>query len=157
MEADAFAGGEPDDPHPHAVAFRNQRRADTTVIVLPFRPAAPAGLFSAGFTNLLSVEGSGWTNKALSLSVGTLIISNAAIDSSYAISIISNTVVKEPGTLTNSLTGTVNPKTGLLRVTFGTGVGSATLAGACAILQDSTVGGGYFVTKTNAGLIWLQP
>jgi hypothetical protein len=45
-----------------------------------------------------------------------------------------------------------------LQLTFGTGVGKATLTGSCAILQNATNGGGgNFATKTNAGLILLQP
>ncbi|MGA2747567.1 MAG: immunoglobulin domain-containing protein [Verrucomicrobiota bacterium] len=123
------------------------------------KPAAKTGLFTNGFTNLLFVEGSGWTNRAMSLNGQTLIISNAAVDSTYIISTTNSTVVKEAGSpSTNILTGTFSAKTGLLQLTFGTGVGKATLTGSCAILQNATNGGGgNFATKTNAGLILLQP
>jgi hypothetical protein len=55
------------------------------------------------------------------------------------------------------LTGTIAPKTGLLQITFGNGAGKATTVGVGAMLQNSTEGGGYFVTKTNAGAILLRP
>ena len=56
---------------------------------------------------------------------------------------------------TNSLRGTLNPKTGALKLIFGDGDGKAT--GYAAFLQDQTNAGGYFVTKTGAGFITLQP
>jgi hypothetical protein len=55
------------------------------------------------------------------------------------------------------LTGKINPKTGLLKVTFGNGTGTATTTGYAAILQDTTNGGGYFLIKTNAGAVLIQP
>jgi len=55
------------------------------------------------------------------------------------------------------LTGTIAPKTGLLQISFGNGARKATTASFGAMLQDSTNGGGYFVTKTNAGAILLGP
>jgi hypothetical protein len=54
------------------------------------------------------------------------------------------------------LTGTIAPKTGLLTLTYGNGAGKSTTTGYGTVLQDSTNGGGYFVTKTNAGSIILS-
>jgi hypothetical protein len=68
-----------------------------------------------------------------------------------------NAIAKLPGSPTNSLTGTINPKTGLLTITIGNGIRKATTSGAGTILQTSTNGGGYFLGKTNAGVISLQP
>jgi hypothetical protein len=41
--------------------------------------------------------------------------------------------MKLPGSATNSLTGSINPKTGLLTITFGNGAGNATTAGKGAV------------------------
>ena len=127
------------------------------------QPAAKSGIYTAGFTNFLTVTGSGWTNppsktSAISLLDGFLTITNTSLALEFPISITNDTVVKAPGSLaTNSLTGTIAPKTGLLQVTFGNGAGKATTIGYGVMLQDSTNGGGYFVTKTNAGAIQLGP
>ena len=52
---------------------------------------------------------------------------------------------KAPSNATpNSLTGTIAPKTGLLQITFGTGVGKATLTGLGVVLEHYTNGGGFF-------------
>jgi hypothetical protein len=124
------------------------------------KPAAATGLYTNGFTNLLSVTGSGWTNPpagvpALSLSAGTLTLANSGFNLDFDVRIASNTVVKVGTSPTNFLTGTIAPKTGLLQITFGNGTGTATTVGYGAVLQDSTNGGGYFVTKTNDGFIQL--
>ena len=49
----------------------------------------------------------------------------------------------------------INPKTGLLKVTIGSGASRTT--GYGAILLNETNGAGYFLTKTNAGAIILEP
>jgi len=58
---------------------------------------------------------------------------------------------------TNSLSSTFAPKTGLLKITFGNGNGSNTTAGTGVILQAHALGGGYFLTSTNAGGFTLAP
>ena len=68
-----------------------------------------------------------------------------------------NDLVKLVGSPTNSLTGSINPKTGLLTITFGNGAGKATTAGTGAVLQNANTSAGYFLGKTNAGSILLQP
>jgi hypothetical protein len=78
----------------------------------------------------------------------------------FTISLTNNSVGKASGTAaspTNSLTGTFAPKTGLLTITFGDGIGKGTTIGYAAILPGQTNGGGYFVTKTNAGALLLSP
>ena len=42
-------------------------------------------------------------------------------------------------------------------VTFGNGNGKKTTSGAGAILQNDALGGGYFITTTNAGAFSLTP
>ena len=129
------------------------------------KPAARSGIYAAGFTNYLLVTGSGWTNppakvSAVSLTDGSLAITNSSLDLDFTVSISDNTIAKDSSAATNapnSLTGTIMPKTGLMTITFGNGDGKATTIGHGVILQDSTNGGGYFVTKTNAGAILLTP
>jgi ATP:corrinoid adenosyltransferase len=62
-----------------------------------------------------------------------------------------------PGGATNSLSSSINPKSGFLKITFGNGNGKKTTDAIGAILQDHGLGGGYFVTSTNAGAISLTP
>lgn len=126
------------------------------------KPAARTGLYAEGFTNYLLVSGSGWTNPpakefAIPLVDGSLLITNTSLDLNFTVSITNDTLVKSSNAPTNSLTGTVAPKTGLLTITFGNGVGRATTIGHGVILQNSTNGGGYFVTTTNSGAVILTP
>jgi uncharacterized repeat protein (TIGR03803 family) len=125
----------------------------------------PAGLYASGFTNTLSVQGSLWTNPpahtaAISLSGGTLSVSNGFLAAPliYIVSVnTSNALAKSSSLPTNSLTGSINPKTGLLQLSFGNGHGKATTAAQGAILQNQSSGAGFFTTQTNAGSITLQP
>jgi uncharacterized repeat protein (TIGR03803 family) len=124
------------------------------------KPASSTtALYPGGFTNIVTnVLTSAWTNPPVNyLQSVALTISNTNLALDFIVSITNNTVVKETGSPTNSLTGTFNPKTGLLKITFGNGAGKATTTGYAAILQDSTNGGGYFLTKTNAGAILWSP
>jgi hypothetical protein len=90
---------------------------------------------------------------------GTLVISNASLFLTFNVAVSNNnTLVKLPGSPTNSLTSSsIAPATGLLTVTFGNGNGKATTSGLGAVLQSQTNGGGFFLGTTNAGLILLLP
>lgn len=133
--------------------------AETTMAWI--KPANKSGLYEAGFTNDLAAARSGWTNppanvSAISIPLGTLLISNTSLTLDFLVSVKSNSVIKDATNLqTNSLKGTIAPKTGLLTITFGNGAGKGTTTGYGAMLQNSNNAGGYFVTKTNAGLIFL--
>lgn len=123
------------------------------------KPAVRTGLYPGGFTNSLLVTGSVWsdmTSMALSDS-GTLAISNSSLSLNFPVTLSESAVTKASDAPTNSLTGTIAPKTGLLTITFGNGNGRATTIGYGALLQNSTNGGGYFLTTTNAGAISLSP
>ncbi len=130
------------------------------------KPASRAmGRYTNGFTNLLVVQGSPWTNPlphtaAIDLPSGQLDIYGGSLLSPLSFNAAvnnNNAVVKLPGGPTNSLTGTINAKTGLLTITFGNGAAKATTAGTGAVLQNATNGGGFFLAKTNAGTILLNP
>jgi hypothetical protein len=121
-------------------------------------PAHPTALYPDGFTNMLLSASSIWTNPgAITLQPSSVLaVSNADLDLNYAAGIEDNDkLVNTAGTPANSLSGTINLKTGFLQVIFGNGDGNATTRGYGAMLQSTTNAGGYFVTKTNAGSITL--
>jgi hypothetical protein len=130
------------------------------------KPASRStALYTNGFTNLAVVQGSPWTNPlphtaAIDLPSGQLDIAGGALLSNLNFNVAvsnNNALVKLAGSPTNSLSGSINPKTGLLTITFGNGAGRATTAGKGAVLQNATNAGGFFLGKTNAGSIFLQP
>jgi hypothetical protein len=116
------------------------------------KPAARSGLYAAGFTNSLLAQGS--ANPLLTSFTGTLTISNTSLNLSYQVSVAKKAVTATSGS-SNPLRGTFNPSTGALTLVFGNGDGKATDTGYAALLQGANTGGGYFVTKTGAGIISL--
>jgi ATP:corrinoid adenosyltransferase len=66
-------------------------------------------------------------------------------------------LIKLADSPTNTLTGTNNPKNGLLTITFGNGDGKATTKATGAALQSTTNAAGFFLGKTNAGSFLLLP
>jgi hypothetical protein len=72
------------------------------------------------------VQGSSWTNPlphtaAIDLPSGQLAISGGSLLTNLTFNVMvsnNNALVKLPGGSTNSLTGSINPKTGLLTITF---------------------------------------
>jgi hypothetical protein len=126
------------------------------------KPTTKSGLYAGGFTNILLAQGAAWTNQttAISLPAGKLDVSGGTLSSSLDFSVAlsaKNVLSKTNNTPTNSLTGSINPKTGLLTITFGNGAGKSTTAGKGAVLQDTSTAAGFFLDKTNAGSIILTP
>lgn len=118
------------------------------------KPSNKSVFYQDGFTNSLAVQGSPWTNGADFSTEGTLTFSNTVLGLAYPVSIAHNAITDTSAP--TSVKGTVNPNTGLVTITFETGDGKATLPGHGAILRNTTNLGGYFLTKTNAGIISLQ-
>ncbi|HEV7928425.1 MAG TPA: hypothetical protein VGR14_23935, partial [Verrucomicrobiae bacterium] len=118
-----------------------------------------------GFSNNIQVLWSPWTNPppgvaAIVMPNGQLNISGAdQLPPQLSFNVQVNTrnaLIKMAGTSPpNSLTGSINPKTGVLTVVFGNGTGPTTTHGLGAVLQDTANAGGFFVGKTNAGSITL--
>lgn len=109
-----------------------------------------------GFTNSLSVAASGWTNPPANLLTdGVLVISGDGLDLTNIVSIEGDKIIQQPGSVTNSLAGTINARTGLMTITFGNGAGKATTTAHGVFLEDSASAGGYFLIKTNAGAFVL--
>jgi uncharacterized repeat protein (TIGR03803 family) len=123
---------------------------------------APA-IYTNGFTNMITVLGSPWTNPppktaAVDVPEGQMFIwgGGPAQELMFMVGVSSNnTLIKLTNSpATNSLSGAITPKTGLLNVTIGAG-GKTPITGAGAVLQTTHSAGGFFVTKTNAGSISL--
>ena len=130
------------------------------------RPTATNGLYTNGYTNIVTVQGSAWTNlgtktAAISLPLGAqLAVSNGFLTAPLIFNVVVNTnsaLLKQGSNPTNSLTGSIAPKTGFLSITFGNGHGTNATAGAGVVLQNTTAGGGFFTTSTNAGAFTLTP
>jgi hypothetical protein len=123
------------------------------------RPESTTGLYENGFTNVLLANQillSPWTNPPgnidllTNLSIlDTINDTNALLNFTVAISLTPGAIGPAP------VSGSINPKTGLLTVAIRSGVSKVT--GHGAILLNATNGGGYFLTKTNAGAIELEP
>ena len=130
------------------------------------KPAtAKALLYPGGFTNVVIGQGSTWVAPtkgaaAINLTGGLLSLSGGTLASNieYEVTVTGSSLAKvNAAQPTNTLTGTINAKTGLLTVTFGNGDKKTTTAGKGAVLQDTTNAAGYFLDKTNSGLFLLQP
>jgi hypothetical protein len=118
------------------------------------------GLYTNGFTNLLSTIGSRWVprNPAITLNAGQLVVSNSSFSNAFNVEVTKNNGLETvPGAPANTLAGSINPKNGMLTLKFGIGSGPPTNAGVGAVLQNQAIGGGYFLTPTNAGKITLSP
>jgi uncharacterized repeat protein (TIGR03803 family) len=122
------------------------------------KPSRATGFYTSGFTNLISVTGAVWTNAPdLTLSNETLTLSNGNVVLTFTNVVVSHGTLTNLGAEpTNFVSGTVNPKNGLLSVTFATGAKAKT-KGAGALLQNTGNGGGFFLGTTNAGAVILQP
>jgi hypothetical protein len=130
-------------------------QSDTNLVWI--KPARRSGLFAGGFTNSLAVEGSVWSAyDGLPVSSGTLTISDASLNLTNNISFTGDSVTVGSGS-SEALRAIFNPKSGALKLIFENGNGRATTTGYAAFLQDSTNLGGYFVTRSNAGAILLNP
>ena len=119
-------------------------------------PQRTTGLYQNGFTNVLLAQQillSPWTNPPENIGLMTnLSVLDTIGTANIPISVSTATPGKVIGA---SVSGTINPKTGLLTVTIGSGANKIT--GHGAILLNATNGGGYYLTKTNAQAITLEP
>jgi hypothetical protein len=120
-------------------------------------PVTTKGLYQSGFTNVLLTSQillSPWTNPPAGLALLTSLLTVDTISDTNG---VTNTVMTSAtGDISGtSISGTINPKTGLLKVTLGSGADKTN--GYGAILLNATNGGGYYLNGTNAQAIELQP
>ncbi len=119
-------------------------------------PQRLSGLYKDGFIDVLPGDQillSPWTNPAsavLANLTNLLILEN--INGSGTPVAVTVAAGKVTGPLVD---GTVNLKTGQLKLSIGSGADKTNIYGA--ILLDETYGGGYFLTRSNAQAIELGP
>jgi hypothetical protein len=128
-------------------------------------PARNSGIYRTGFTNVLLTNQillSPWTNLPANIDTWTNLSILDTINDTNALLNFAVTINSTSGKIgPTPLSGSINPKTGLLKVTFG--AGAARTTGYGAILLNPTngggnYGGGYYLTKTNnAQAIKLAP
>jgi hypothetical protein len=116
-------------------------------------------LYPNGFTNSLLVQGEPWVASAVIAPIPeSLVISNTGLNLMFNVEATNHDVLtKLAGGATNSLTGLIILKSGMLTLTFGDGPGKTTGTATGVLLQNVISGGGFFVGKTNAGSMLLQP
>ena len=129
------------------------------------RPAIAGGLFTSGYTNVVTVQSSAWTNVS-NLGTNAPLLLNEQLDISgaflaaplvYDVNInYTNNNLLVTGGPTNSLSSAITAKSGLLKITFGNGKGTNTTTATGVILQNHALGGGYFITSTNTGSFSLH-
>jgi hypothetical protein len=127
-----------------------------------WKPAgATTGAFAAGFSNVLQVVGSAYTNFALGTPLlgwnGATTVSmydgaNFGITNS-AWSTNNKVAITIPNT--NNINLVIAPLNGLINGTFGTMLPRSSIRGV--ILQNSHEAVGSFITSSNAGTFLLQP
>jgi hypothetical protein len=125
-------------------------------------PTVQSGSFTGAFTSTNQIALSPWTNPPANNALPTNLVVVETTDNTpvqtndFAITITNGTFnfgkLSGPAT---PLNGSIAPKTGLLKVTVGSGASKTT--GHGVILLNGTNGGGYFLTKTNAGAVILEP
>ena len=120
------------------------------------------GLFSGAFATANTIALSPWTNFPAASVLPTNLVVVVTVNkppfetNDFALTITNETLKfgKSSGP-SIPLEGCIAPKTGLMKVTFGSGASKTT--GYGVVLLNGTNGGGYFLTKTNSGAIILSP
>jgi uncharacterized repeat protein (TIGR03803 family) len=124
-----------------------------------FKPTQKTGLYTNEFTTSLDAAISVWTNSASALAVFTnnteLVFSGGGLASSLTnvVQLTSSNTLKVV-TNANFSSGSINLKNGLLTVTFTNAIGKKITAYG-TVLQNFSLGGGFFLGATNAGTITL--
>ena len=128
-----------------------------------FKPAQKTGLYTNAFTTSLEAEISAWTNSAAALAGlfptngAQLIFSGGGLASDLT-NIVQWTSPNTLKAVTNAnfSSGSINLKNGLMTVTF-TNAGGKKATAYGTVLQNTNLGGGFFLGATNAGTIILAP
>jgi hypothetical protein len=134
---------------------------NTTSSSLSWVHPASKGLFTSTFASTNQVFLSPWTNPPAPSSLPTNLIviepsASPPITESYAFDISKGTTITS--TSSNSagpLKGTITTKTGLVKMTIGSG--KNVITGTGVLLLDSTNGGGYLLNKTTSGAVIFTP
>jgi hypothetical protein len=126
------------------------------------KPPQQSGLYAGGFETGLGVEGSPWTNSASALAAfangAQLTLSGGALASNlvFTVQLTSSDTLQLLGGPANFVSGSINGANGLLTLDF-TDTGGNGIIAHGTVLQNTSLGGGFFPGATNAGTILLQP
>jgi hypothetical protein len=123
------------------------------------------GVYAGGFTNSTTAQGLLWDGATpgvavIELTSGQLIVSDGGLTQPLVFRVMVNTnnaLIKFGNLPTNSLSGSINPNTGFMNVTFGNGIGRDTQTAFGAVLQTSNSAAGFFTNKASAGSLMLLP
>jgi hypothetical protein len=122
-------------------------------------PPRKSGMYPNGFTNVLesqipqSAWRDGWDGAPPQNTI--LSMTNLSIPGAFGVITTINVSTATPyKVIGSSVSGTINPNTGLLTMTIGNGATKVT--GHGVILLNATNGGGYFLTKTNSQAFKLR-
>jgi len=125
-------------------------------------PGTTKGLYQDGFTNVLTssqIQISTWTNPPGNLDLLTNLALLNSISSTNAITNIAVSTTAKGDITGASVTGNIDPKTGFLKVTIGSGSGKVTGYGAIMLDPNgnATNSGGYYLIGTNAQALEIEP
>jgi uncharacterized repeat protein (TIGR03803 family) len=125
------------------------------------KPLSATGLYKSGFTTALGVEGSPWTNSAAALAAlfttnAQLVISGGGLASNVvcAVRLTSTDTLQLVSGSPRFSSGSVNRVNGEFKVLFLNAAGKKVTAYG-TILQNTNLGGGFFLGTTEAGTITL--
>ncbi len=141
------------------IGWLNLDPTNTSGPVYWVHPPNVRGSLFASFvsTNLLNV--SLWSNPpaagVLPTNLTVIEYNGGAPTATNSFSLTVSNNYRLGGAGPEPFSGAINPKTGLLTVTVGSGASKQT--GYGVVLPETDASGGYFVTKTNAGAILLKP
>ncbi len=127
-------------------------------------PVTATGLYTNGFTNVLpagQIQLALWTNPPGGLNLLTNLSTLQVINGTNGVTniAVATTASGDVTATSPSVSGTIDLKTGLLKVTIGSGASKVTGYGAVLLnaAGDATNGGGYFLSTDEAQALELEP
>jgi len=127
-----------------------------------FKPPLPKVLYSDGFDAGLEVEGSPWTNSEAALaglfagSAQLTFSGGSEASNSCMVQLTSSNTLRKVSGWTNFSSGSINLANGLMTLAYTNTLGKKVTAYG-TVLQNTNLGGGFFLGATNAGTITLTP
>jgi hypothetical protein len=115
-----------------------------------------SGLFKTAFTSTNSITLAPWTRSSAILTNLLILemVDGITTQTDEFVVTLSDHFKLDEASDPTSLSGSLNPKTGLLTVTIGRGASKIT---GSAVLLNGTNGGGFFLTRTNSGAVLPDP
>jgi len=127
------------------------------------KPSSQSNLYPNGFSSVLATRVSPWTNTAAALAAlfpnnAHLVVSGFGLASNLVstVQLTSANTLKFVSGSTNFTSGTINRVNGQLSLTFRNTSGQRVTAYG-TLLQNPSLGGGFFLSAEGSGSILLQP